>query len=96
MGQCVLPKDTDSQTAKKGSTSPSFLDGNAGKPAQPCQGLPPLESLGEHRLVGERDALQLLLLGTGGGFGWTSTSQGAPKRELSLGIFVGGRSSHEV
>lgn len=61
LAQRVLPKETHSPTAEEGSTLPSFLNGNPGQPAQPCQGLPPLESLAGHRLMEEQDVLQELL-----------------------------------
>lgn len=89
LGQCVLPKDADSQTAEEGSALWSFVGGNPGKPSQP------LQSLAEHGLVEEQGSPKKLLSGRGD-FGWTSVSEGAPKRELSWGNFVGGRSSYKI
>lgn len=53
LGQCVLPKETDRQTAKEGSILQSFVSGRPGKPSQPHEGLPLSQSLAEHTCLEE-------------------------------------------
>lgn len=52
LGQCVLPKETDHQTAEEGSILQSFVSGRLGKPSLP-QGLPASQSLAEHTCLEE-------------------------------------------
>lgn len=53
LSQCVLPKETDHQTAEEGSILQSFVSGRLGKPSLPHEGLPASQSLAEHTCLEE-------------------------------------------